>query len=96
MMPDAIFELVDDLLAWLEWSGSTRYDGTVTQLEHALQTAYLADRAGTRTSPCRRRSRTTSGTSCSPSMFGARHLSRAISSTRWPGRAGWRASFLPR
>lgn len=38
-------ELVDDLFRWLESAGATRYDEAVTQLEHALQSAYLAERA---------------------------------------------------
>lgn len=36
---------VGELLGWLEAAGATRYDETVTQLEHALQCAHLAVRA---------------------------------------------------
>ena len=38
-------EWVDAFLAWLERAGTVRYDEVVTQLEHALQSAYLAERA---------------------------------------------------
>jgi phosphonate degradation associated HDIG domain protein len=37
---------VDALLAWMVAEGSTHYDEVVTQLDHALQAAYLARRAG--------------------------------------------------
>jgi phosphonate degradation associated HDIG domain protein len=37
---------VDDLLAWFAHAGSHRYDESVTQLEHGLQSAFLARRAG--------------------------------------------------
>ncbi|MEM7293867.1 MAG: HD domain-containing protein [Pseudomonadota bacterium] len=36
---------VDDLIHFMVTAGVTHYDGEVTQLEHALQTAFLADRA---------------------------------------------------
>jgi phosphonate degradation associated HDIG domain protein len=39
-------ELVDGLFAWLTRTGAGRYDEAVTQLDHGLQCAYLADRAG--------------------------------------------------
>ena len=34
---------IDDLLAWMTAAGETRYDEAVTQSEHALQAAALAD-----------------------------------------------------
>ena len=37
---------VERLLAWFEEAGSTRYDEVVTQAEHALQAASLANRVG--------------------------------------------------
>ena len=36
---------IDELFAFMQTAGSTRYDDQVTQLEHSLQTAHLADRA---------------------------------------------------
>ena len=39
-------DFVDALLLWLERDGATHYDEVVSQLEHALQTAHLAVRAG--------------------------------------------------
>ena len=38
-------EWVDALFRWMERVGATRYDEDVSQLEHALQSAHLADRA---------------------------------------------------
>ena len=37
---------VERLLAWFEEAGNTRYDQEVTQAEHALQAASLANRVG--------------------------------------------------
>ena len=37
---------VDRLLAWCKEVGSSHYDDTVSQAEHALQTAWLAREAG--------------------------------------------------
>lgn len=39
-------EFCDELFAYLETSGQSMYDETVTQLEHGLQCAYLAESAG--------------------------------------------------
>ena len=36
-------EFVEDLFSWLNHKGPSRYDGTVTQLEHLLQSAALAE-----------------------------------------------------
>lgn len=37
---------VDELLAWMSSAGATRYDESVTQFEHALQSAALAMQRG--------------------------------------------------
>lgn len=39
-------EFCDRLFAYLDTAGQTMYDETVTQLEHGLQCAYLAEQAG--------------------------------------------------
>ena len=36
-------EFVEDLFSWLSHKGQSRYDEAVTQLEHVLQSAALAE-----------------------------------------------------
>lgn len=38
-------DFIEQLFSWLKIEGKTHYDDSVNQLEHALQTAYLAERA---------------------------------------------------